>query len=235
MVEYHDGTEWGAPAFQQINPDETSLEPFPPPTTNIEALESEGIKRIYFLWLDFAGDTFRACTGTRDYDALGYTWLGIGEISGISDIAHAADIAARPITFTLSGAGAYLNEILQSRTNYKNRAAELYCGLLDRQENLIQAPFPLWRGRMDVGSTISGETNIAQVSCEPLAARLLRPNVSRYSDQDHQMRHPGDKFFEFLAQMENKDVTWGGQRVGPGGGGGRGNDDFRDRTWTIER
>jgi len=54
------------------------------------------------------------------------------------------------------------------------------------------------------------------VSCEPLAARLLRPNVSRYSDQDHQMRHPGDKFFEFLAQMENKDVTWGGQRVSPG-------------------
>jgi hypothetical protein len=57
------------------------------------------------------------------------------------------------------------------------------------------------------------------MQCEPIAARLLRPNISRYSDQDHQLRYPGDKFYEYLPQMEAKDAMWGGARIMPGGGG----------------
>ncbi|RLA58709.1 MAG: hypothetical protein DRQ89_15055, partial [Epsilonproteobacteria bacterium] len=50
-------------------------------------------------------------------------------------------------------------------------------------------------------------------------ARLLRPNVSRYADEDHQLRFPGDDFYSYLAEMEKKGVLWGGQRVTPGNSG----------------
>lgn len=193
---------------------------------NKAALESEHSSRIYFLFLDLAIEPFRACTGVRTYTTLGFDWLGIGEISGISDIADAADIAARQVTITASGVDPWITEPVLSRTNYKGRSAVIYRGLLDADNDLVDDPWIIWQGRMDVGSMVrDDQTNAAQIVCEPLAARLLRANVSRYSDQDHQIRFPGDKFYEFLPEMEKKDANWGGQRIAPatsGVGGTRG-------------
>ena len=192
---------------------------------NKAELESEHSNRIYFIHLDFAVSPFRACTGVRDYVWGGFTWYGVGDIQGISVIADMADIAARPVTVTLTGVDSYVVDPVQSRTNYKNLSAVIYRGLLDSDHNLVDDPFVTWSGRMDVGSMLRDDDYTAQMVCEPLAARLLRPNISRYSDEDHQLRHSGDKFFEFLPQMEKKDVTWGGQRVAPtrgAGGGSRG-------------
>ena len=187
-------------------------------------LEADHSGRIYFLFLDFAIDPFYACTGTHDYDFDGESWLGIGEISGISGITDVADAAGRPLTIALSGVDAGITEPVLSRTNYKGRSAQIYRGLIDGDEVLIDDPWLVWSGRMDVGSMLRDDEYIAQVTCEPLASRLLRPNISRYNDQDHQIRHPGDKFYEFMAQMEKKDVNWGGERVAPSTGGTRRND-----------
>lgn len=187
---------------------------------NQAELESEHSAPIYFIFLDFAIEPFYACSGVRTYTWGGEDWLGLGEISGISDIANATDIAARPITLTMTGVDSYITEPVLSRTNYKNQSAVIYQGFLDSDGDLVDDPEIIWRGRMDVGSMAWDETYMAQMICEPLTSRLLRPNLSRYSDQDHQVRYPGDKFYEFLAQMEQKDVTWGGRRISPSTGGG---------------
>lgn len=185
-------------------------------TLNKNALESNSATDIYFIFLDFAGDPWRACTGNRTYTTLGEDWLGIGEIGGIGEVAEASDVAARPLNITLSGTDSFIVQPAMSRTNYKGRTARLYRGFLDDDHDLIDAPFPVWSGRMDVASA-SWDTGSAlvQIQCEPLSARLLRPNISRYSDQDHKLRWPTDKFYEYLAQMESKDVMWGGQRIAP--------------------
>lgn len=188
---------------------------------NKAAVEGEHSARIYFLFLDLAVEPFRACTGVRNYVFDSQTWLGIGEIAGISDVADASDIAARPVTMSLSGVDSAITEPVLSRTNYKGRAAAIYRGMLDNDLELIDDPDVVWLGRMDVGAMSWGDTFVAQMICEPLATRLLRPNTSRYSDQDHQIRQAGDKFFEFLAQMESKDATWGGKRIAPASGIGR--------------
>lgn len=185
---------------------------------NQAALEAEHSSRIYFVFLDFAVDPIYACTGVRTYTFDSQDWLGIGEISGISDIAHAADIAARQLTITASGVDAWITEPILSRTNYKGRSAVIYRGFLDSAGDLVDDPEAIWRGRMDVGSMVYADAWMAQLVCEPLAARLLRPNLSRYSDEDHQIRHPGDKIHEFLPQNEKKEVTWGGQRISPAAG-----------------
>jgi hypothetical protein len=187
--------------------------------TNQAALEAGSAKDIYFVFLDLAGDPWRACTGTRSYTTLGESWLGIGEIAGISELVEASDVAARPVTLSLSGVDPFIVEPVLSRTNYKGRTATIYRGFLDGDEALLDAPFPVWTGRMDVGSvSFDKGLAVAQMQCEPLAARLLRPNISRYSDQDHQLRWPGDRFYEYLPQMAQKDVVWGGARVGGGWG-----------------
>lgn len=194
---------------------------------NIAALEATHSRRIYFIYLNLAVDPFYGCTGTRTYTwTSGITspepaWLGLGDIGGIGDIMTGADVAARPIEITLSGVDAYITTPALNRVNYKNREASIWRGLLDENEDLIDTPHKVWTGTMDVASVIHDESgSVARMTCEPAAAKLLRPNVSRYANEDHQQRWPGDEFFEYLAQMEKKDVLWGGVRVIPGVGGG---------------
>ena len=185
---------------------------------NQAALESAHSGRIYFLFLDLVGDPLYACTGTKSYSFDSQNWLGIGEVAGISDMTDAADLAARPITITLSGVDAWVVEPILSRTNYKGRDVKIYRGLMDSDEDMVDDPYLIWEGLMDIGSMMYADTYAAQVTCEPKTAQLLRPNISRYSDEDHQQRHSGDKFYEYLSQMENKDVMWGGYRVAPSTG-----------------
>lgn len=198
---------------------------------NKAELESEHSRPIEFIFLDFAVSPFRVCTGARNYTWGGFTWFGVGDISGISAISDVADIAARPVTVTLTGVDSYVVDPVQSRTNYKNKSAVIYKGYLDADHDLVDDPDVRWSGRMDVGSMLRDDNYMAQMVCEPLAARLLRVNMSRYSDEDHQLRHSGDKFFEFLPQMEKKDVIWGGQRVGPSTGTGSSSN--RPRTFRL--
>lgn len=192
-------------------------------TNNLNELLKSHSRPIHFIFLDFAGDPLYACTGTKSYSFDGQTWLGIGEVAGISDVAEMADAAARGVSFTLSGVDSWIVTPALNRQNYKYRAAKIYRGQLDANEDLVDDPWLVWSGRMDVGSmTYDRKTASAQMDCEPDAARLLRANMSRYSNEDHQLRHSGDAFYEFLAQMEKKDAVWGGSRVSPGMGGGGG-------------
>lgn len=190
---------------------------------NIAALEAVHSRRIYFLYLDLVGDPFYGCTGTKTYTfASGIAspepeWLGLGDIGGIGDVMTASDAAARPIDITLSGVDSYITTPALSRVNYKGRQVAIWRGLLDENEDLIDDPFKIWVGTMSVATVVNDDTSsVARMTCEPASAKLLRPNVSRYADEDHQQRHSGDKFFEYLPQMERKDVLWGGVRVNPG-------------------
>lgn len=206
--------------------------------SNLAALQADHSARIYFIFLDLANDPFYACTGTKPYSFNAQTWLGIGEINGIGDVAHASDAAARQLVLTLSGVDAYITEPLLNRSNYKGRKAEIYRGLLDENEDLIDDPWIIWDGRMDVGSvTLEQGTAVARMTCEPSAARLLRPNVSRYADEDHKLRHGTDDFFNLLPEMIKKDVLWGGARVIPGTAGGStpGNRDWGTSPWVWNK
>jgi hypothetical protein len=182
---------------------------------NQAALEAEHTHVVWFLYMGFAVEPFYICTEQFDIDWNSATWLGRGEIAGIGDMAEASDLAARQIVITMSGADSYITEPVNSRTNYKQLPVTIYKGYLDAANDLVDDPELKWQGRMDVGEMLYDKNYVAQVTCEPLAARLLRPNISRYSDQDHQQRWSGDKFFEYLPQMEKKDVTWGGRKIAP--------------------
>jgi len=176
--------------------------------------------RIYFLSVALSGTPFYACTGTKTYVFGDNDYLGIGEIASLGEFADASDGTARQLTLSLSGVDAAITEPLLSRVNYKNAAVNIYRGFLDTNEDMIDDPDVVWSGRADVGSVAQYEgAAVATLTCEPDAARLLRANVSRYADEDHQLRWPADVFFQELAEMERKDVLWGGMRVSPTTGG----------------
>lgn len=185
--------------------------------SNLTEQQAEHAREIFFLFLDFLPEAFYACTGTSDYDWGGETWFGLGEIGAFSEFAEASDTTARPLTVSLTASDATIATVVNNRTNYKNRAARVYRGYLNADYELVADPDPIWVGRMDVGSMVESDSEVVvQFSCEPLAARLIRPRLSRMSIEDHQLRWPTDRFFEFQPALQSLEVRWGGQAVRPG-------------------
>jgi hypothetical protein len=153
------------------------------------------------------------------------TYSGLGEFGGIDLVSEDLSNVANPITLTLSGVDpAYISDVMTEHC--QGRIVTLYVGLLDVN---------LWEGRMDFPQIelSQGQATI-RVTCEH---RLMRePQVARYTDQDQQIAHPGDTFFNLQWQIPLSTASWGkldvfhpanqapfsnrGDRGADGGGGG---------------
>lgn len=170
----------------------------------------EHVSERVFVYINFDSGAVRLHDGWGDITWNSLTWNGIGDFGGISAVQEASDIGPRSVTLRLTGVdSAYVASALD-RTDYKGRTVEIYVGACDADGDLVADPDLLWRGTADVAS-VTMDKNVAEIElqCENELADLVEPNLSRFSDEDHQLRYPGDPFFEHLPQMMNRDVKWG--------------------------
>jgi hypothetical protein len=73
-------------------------------------------------------------------------------------------------------------------------------------------PVLVFTGRMDEPVVTVGRTADIQLALENRFADWDRPRLRMYTDADQQARHPGDKFFEYVAAMESTSIVWGTYR-----------------------
>ena len=67
----------------------------------------------------------------------------------------------------------------------------------------------VWTGSLDVMSISDGaDSAVIQVTAEHALIAWQQPRGALFSDAEQQMRHPGDKFFEFAAQMAEPTLVW---------------------------
>lgn len=187
------------------------------------------ISERVFVFIDFDSGAVRLHDGWGNITWNSQTWSGIGDFGGISTVQEAPDVGPRSVTLRLSGVdSAYVASALD-RTDYKGRTVEIYVGACDADGDLVADPDLLWRGTADVAS-VTMDKNAAEIElqCENELADLGEPNLNRFSDEDHQLRNPGDDFFEYLPLMINRNVKWGnfaftggGAAIGDGNDGGR--------------
>jgi len=87
--------------------------------------------------------------------------------------------------------------------------ARLYVGLLDEQHRLIGTPLLIYRGRMDTLDIEMGSTATLTLTVQSRLSDWERPRLLRYTNEQQQADWPGDKGFEFIAQMAEKTIYWG--------------------------
>lgn len=187
-----------------------------------------------FAYINFDSGAVRVHDGYGDITWGGNTWSGLGEFGGISRISEASDIGPRAISLRLTGVDLSTVASALDRTDYKGRDVEIYVGSCDSDGDLLADPDLFWKGYADVASLSFGKnTAEIELSCENELADLLEANINRFSDEDHQLRYPGDLFFEHLAFMEGREIKWGqfyySGNFGHAGPGGDPNFDSQDR------
>lgn len=189
------------------------------------ALQSSTVRLVTFAELDFASGTLYVHDGLGTYTWGGNDWLGVGDFGGISSVEEGTEVSPYSLNLMLSGLDAGLVATALTE-NYFMRDVNVYLGLLDANDALIETPTQIWSGFMDVMSVTAGASggDSITLTAESELGRFDRSANLKYTDTMLRNRDPDDKFFEFLKDIEGVKVSWGkktgDQLVGGSAGGG---------------
>lgn len=166
--------------------------------------------------------------GVLDYNDVQY--VGGGNLIGISPYEESADLQAKGMTFTLTGVPLNLVSIALQE-NYQSRLMRLYIAMVDiesfiatedepgfvlteggdriKLQGRVNGIYRLFSGLMDkMVIEDTDESATIKLSCENVISLLKRNKVRRYTSEDQKSRYPGDKFFDHMAQLQDKELVW---------------------------
>jgi hypothetical protein len=176
-------------------------------TVIANALGDDVINPFFAVDLEFDSGTLRLWTGVGSREINGNEYIGAGNFLQISEMQETAEIQAAGATLTLSGIPAELLSLALTEP-YQQRPARIYFGLVGAEADMAE----VFTARMDQMTIEEGpESSIIQLSIENVLVDLERPRVLRYTNNDQQSRFPGDRGFEFVETMQNREVFWGRQ------------------------
>lgn len=175
----------------------------------VAALTSQNVRPIIFSKLDFSSGILYVHDGIGTYTWGGQDWLGVGNFGAISNIQEGAEVSPYSITLTLSGVDTGLTGTALTE-DYFMRDANIYLGLLNDDDVLIDTPAPIWSGFMDVMNVTlgSGGGDSIELICESELAKFDRSANLRYTHVQQQKRNSSDLFFEFLKDIEGAKIRW---------------------------
>jgi hypothetical protein len=176
------------------------------------ALQAAHVDEIVFLEFDFLSGTSRVCSREHSVEWNGFTWLGAGRVGSVEALAEGGELEARGIAMTLSGLTGGLLATALTPAEYKGRAVRMWCGQLDRSSvsalAIVADPIGPFLFKMDQLSYQLGQTATIRLTAESRLADWQRPRVRRYNQADHQVLHPGDKFFEHAEKQVEAVHLW---------------------------
>lgn len=150
--------------------------------------------------------------GTLSWD--GKTWTGGRDLLSITPIRETTHVQAIGFSVTVSGLPAdKLATALASMR--QNKPGRLWLGFFDDAGDVIEDPFPLRRGRFDMAPiSRSGDEMTIEARYEDRLVDLERPRERRYTHQDAQLRSPGDRGFDQVAELQEAQDVWGAPAQG---------------------
>ena len=171
-------------------------------------VQKQKTRPILLVELDFSSGFVRVWSGVGDLSWDGKTWNGTGDLGTVSPVEETDEIRSTSLVFQLSGIpSALLSTALGE--DYQGRAASMWLGFLDASDVVIADPVLLWAGHMDVMEIDEGPvTSIISVQTESRLAALKRPKLRRLTREDLQIDFAGDKGFDFIAGLQDRQIVW---------------------------
>jgi hypothetical protein len=137
----------------------------------------------------------------------GQTFFGGGTLGNVSMPSQDGELSPSDYSITLSGVS---DEILEACTQpeYLNYVVIAYIQYMDEYGNDIAEPQNLWQGLTDGCEVDIGIESNVLLRVRDRMTDWNRAKLESYTDGDQERLHPGDKGFEFISQLADKDVAW---------------------------
>ncbi len=179
------------------------------PVNFLAALNSTVLRPALFFKGTFGDGDLRLWSGLGAITALGEEYVGAGTLLGISTIDETGDVVASGTSLSLSGVpselvSAALDEVRQGLPG------RIYLGLMNEVGALVDDPVLLFAGRIDVPEIADDEqTCTITISYESRLIDLTRAREWRYTDESQKALYPGDRGFEYVTGIQDKEIVWG--------------------------
>lgn len=177
-------------------------------TASANALVAANVPMVIFVELQLSSGTIRLCSAPYSMTWNGQLWVGFGRLGSIEPIKETTTLEVTGLKMSLSGVDSAVlstafNEHVQGRT------ALLYLALLDASYAVLPDPIQEFRGRIDIMQIDdTGADGTISLTVENRIADFKRPNVRRFNSADQQALFPGDRFFDFVPDMQEKSIVW---------------------------
>lgn len=178
----------------------------------ISKLSNDTVYPFYAVDMNFDFTSIHAWTGLGDITIGSNTYTGTGQLLQISDVQETQDISARGMTLSLSGIPSGLLSLALTEP-YQGRICKVYLGFMTSWENPDTSPdtMEIFSGYMDQMNIEEGpETSTIKMTVESRLIDLERPRNRRYTRENQQIRHSGDRAFDFVESLQNQRLSWGG-------------------------
>lgn len=197
-------------------------------TANATATEAQVVRPRRLVQIDFD-----APTGTLyvhdgigdltadDWDGTSRTWTGVGDLGSIDVIEEGDDLSPRQMEFSLTGIDSTIVGAVATDDTVLRKVYYMVV-LLDAAGSLIDDPFRVFKGRINEPRFSMGAESRIDIVAESFLVALDRKNGRLFNDADQQERFSADVGLEYLPQMIDLRLRWGGdtKHFGNSGGGG---------------
>lgn len=176
----------------------------------VSAVTDSVTRPVLLAKIETSGGPVLAWSGVGDLTYNSDTYLGVGNLGGVSTVEETEEVKALGMTFQLSGIPAGLIATALGDIQ-QGRKACLYFGLLNISTGaLIADPYLLFSGLTDsVFIDEQAETSTINITCENRLVDLLRPRERRYTPEDQKIVYPTDLGFDFVAGLQDAQAPFG--------------------------
>ena len=171
------------------------------------AVQQEVVTRTTAVELLFASGSVRLNGGFIPLTIGGEAFEAVGLLGTITVVGEVAELQSAGITVTLAGVPRDAVAIAMAEP-YQGRAATVWEVLLDGDNGSIIEAVVIFRGRMDQMNIRLGETATVEVTLEDRLTDMDRPALRRYTREDQQRQYPGDRGFDFVPAVVERDIIW---------------------------
>ena len=177
------------------------------------AIEGSVVKPIIGIELEFSDGTLRFWNGYGDLTMTAggssKTFVGAGDMLGVSEVEESSTLSMSGVTLTLAGIKSSIIATALG-ANYTNRKGAIYLGLYDTSSNVIADVYTLFKGNMDVMNIQEGaDTCIITLKLESRLITFEKASNRMYTLEDQKVDFPNDIGFEFIPDLQDKEITWG--------------------------
>ena len=177
------------------------------------AITSKVVRPIMAVELDFSDGVLRMWNGygnlTMTADGSSKTFTGQGDLLGVTGIEESSTLSMSGITLTFAGIKSSLISTALS-ASYTNKNGAIYLGLFDASKNVIADVYTIFKGKMDVLNIQEGPlTSVITLKLESRLVTFEKASNRMYTLEDQKVDFANDIGFEFIPDLQDKEIIWG--------------------------
>ena len=174
------------------------------PVALVTALAQSQAQPYYAVEMSFDSGTARFWTGYGERTIEGNTYIGAGSLLSISDLEEVSDLAAKSATIALSGVPSEIVS-LALQEPYQNRPCRVLFG--EATVSDVVEAFSGVMNQMPIDD--AADSSVISLTVDSRYVLLKRGNLRRYNNESHTSRYPGDTFFSYVADLQDRQILWG--------------------------